>query len=382
MYDPSKIKIVKNRYLDRDYYIGDSYNAIINASIGTSLENDKFELEANKAQIAIRAGASMITDHSICGDIKKWHHELRENVHVPIGAVPIYELALHNPRFSDKEALEIIEEYLERGFNILTLHSSVLKQDLENEITKGRIIPMTSKGGKAMLTRMMLTGSENPFYTQFDEILNIFKKYDAVISLGPTYRPGSVVDNSDKEDDAYWIEINRMSRLVKKAIKYQVPIIVEGIGHARMDMIPFFVRNSKKICCQVPYRVMTVSTDIALGYDNVSSAIASSISVLNGANIVTAVTPSEHIGLPSSKDVEEGVVAAKIAIHSAEICIKDDITHDIKMSEERSRRKVCQGSIREAIFPQGVQEKLKDNDMLEGCSMCGSMCTFIYRDKE
>lgn len=378
MYNQQLIKIAQNDYLDKDYYIGCETGAIVNTGIGTTLEGDAFETEIEKAKTAIEAGASMITDHSICGYIKEYHRKLRQCIHVPLCAVPVYELALQKPCFSDNEAINIIEEYLSRGFNVLTLHCTVLKEDIGTKLADKRLIPMTSKGGRVILKRMELTGIENPFYTHFNEILKLFKKYNAIISLGPTYRPASVADNFMDDNDPYWIEINRMSNLVKQAIELEVPIIVEGIGHARMDMIPHFVKRSKEICYQVPYRVLTVSTDIALGYDHISSAVASSIAVLNGANVVTAVTPSEHIGLPSIKDVEIGVVSAKIAIHSAEICTKNYIDEDIQMSKERNQKSNCQGSISHAIFPKGANRALKARKMKEGCSMCGELCALRH----
>lgn len=374
MYNQQSIKISQNNYLDRDYYIGGENGAIVNAGIGTALTGNAVEIEIEKAKVAIEAGASMVTDHSICGDIREYHRILRQCVHVPLCAVPVYELALQSPCFSDREAINIIEEYLNRGFNVLTLHCTVLKEDVGTKIADKRLIPMTSKGGRVILKRMALTGIENPFYSHFNEILQLFKKHNAVISLGPAYRPASVGDNFMDDNDPYWIETNRMSKLIEQAIKLEVPIIVEGIGHARMDMIPYYVKRSKEICYQVPYRVLSVSTDIALGYDNISSAIASSIAVLNGANVVTAVTPSEHIGLPSIKDVEDGVISAKIAIHSAEICIKNCINKDIQMSKERSQRANCQGSISHAIFPKGAEQALRDRKFKEGCSMCGVLC--------
>ena len=349
----------------------------MNASIGTSNEGDDIVTEIEKAKIAINAGASIVTDHSIHGHISSYHKMLRSKLSVPLGSVPLYELSLINPNFTDLDALNILEEYLSRGFNILTLHSTVLKSDIDDKIANNRIIPITSKGGNLMLNRMAATGWENPWYSHFDKVLQLFKKYNAVISLGPTYRPASVVDMTMNSDDPYWIEIHRMSTLVEKAIEAEVPIIVEGIGHARIDMIPEIVKKSREICHHVPYRVLVVSTDIALGYDHISSAIATSIAVLNGANVVTAVTPSEHIGLPNVNDVELGVVSAKVAIHSAELCKNNSISLDRDMSYRRNKRTSCQGDTALAIYPKGAEKALKGKKLKEGCTMCGELCAFI-----
>lgn len=255
------------------------------------------------------------------------------------------------------------------------MHATVLEQDVCNPISNNRIIPITSKGGLIMLKRMKKIKKENPYYARFNDILKIFKKYNAVISLGPTYRPGSICDNSMAIGDAYWIEMQRMSVLVKKAVAYEVPIIVEGIGHASLDNIPQYICKSKELCLGVPYRVLTVSTDIALGYDNISSAIASAVSVLNGANIVTAVTSAEHIALPTKEQVEEAVISAKIAAHSADLCKNNSIDRDMQISLSKTRIKNCQGSIDMSIYPQGAKKALLANKShAQGCSMCGIFC--------
>jgi phosphomethylpyrimidine synthase len=325
----------------------------------------------------------MIHDHSICGDVISFHRRLRECVKVPLGAVPIYEIALRNNAFSDQEALSILDEYLERGFNILTIHATVLLRDLKDPLSEDRLIPITSKGGKLMLARMQKTGKENPFFAHFSEVLDIFKKHHAVISLGSTYRPASVFDNSMDENDAYWVEIKRMSKLVEMAITAEVQIMIEGIGHARMEYIYEYVTKTKRICFHVPYRVLTVSTDIALGYDNISSAIASALAVKSGADVVTAVSSAEHISLPSIEQVIEGVVSSRIAIHSAMLDKPSEMEKNRQMSLRRYKKGCCQGDIEFAIYRNGAEKALLGNLQDEGCTMCGDLCALkIKRDKE
>jgi len=382
LHNPKIVKIAKDKNIYNDFCIGYKLQTQVNASIGTSTEKDTFETELEKAITAEAAGAAMITDHSIIGDIEEFHKALRKNIHIPLSTVPIYELAIRNACFSDQQALEIIEEQLARGFNFLTLHATVLEKDIYHPISNNRLIPITSKGGAIMLRRMKATRKENPFYSLFDEILKIFKKYNAAISLGPTYRPASICDNVLVDDDAYWIEMNRMSTLVKRAIEFEVPIIVEGIGHAKLNCIPEYVRKSKEICCNVPYRVLSVSTDIALGYDHISSAIASAVAALNGANIITAVSSAEHIGLPDNRQVEEAVICARIAAHSADLCAGIDIDKDMRMSIARSSSTNCQGNIDEAIFPMGARKKiLESRSRMPGCSMCGKFCALMQEEE-
>lgn len=381
-YNPKVIKFARGSYLDHDYYVGEGYYPIVNASIGTSNAEDSFDKEIEKALKAVNAGASMVQDHSICGDIASFHRRLRNSLTIPLGAVPIYELALRNPKFSDEEALCVLDEYLDRGFNILTIHATVLFHDIIEPLSEKRVIPITSKGGKLMLDRMKKTGKENPFYSHFSEVLTIFKRHHAVISLGPTYRPASVYDNSMEENDAYWIEIKRMSHLVKMAIEAEVPIMVEGIGHAKMNLIPKYVTKSKEMCFGVPYRVLTVSTDIALGYDNISSAIATAVAVKNGTNVVTAVSSAEHVSLPSTEQVVEGVVSARIAIHSAMIDSENEIEKDYQMSLNRNKIGSCQGSIEFAIYREGAEKALMGKKQTEGCTMCGELCALKMKGEK
>ncbi len=374
MYDQSVIHIPKGQYLDRDYYIGAQHPPFLNASIGTSSANHPFETELEKAAMAIAAGADMVTDHSIHGNVPEFHKILRSRICKPLGAVPIYELALRSPRFPLQEALEFLEEYLERGFNVLTLHATALEADVQHPLSQHRIIPITSKGGRLMLERMAMVKSENPFFSHFDDVLKIFKKHSAVISLGPTYRQASVADNSMEDSDAYWVEMRRISALVEKAIAAEVPVIVEGIGHACVTSIAPIIQKTKALCFGVPYRALTVSTDIALGYDHISSAIADTFAVLGGADVITAVSAAEHVGHPSVQQVEDAVVAARIAIHSAGICLGRGIEQDARMSSSRARRESCQGSIQDAIFREGALRALEGNKQEEGCTMCGELC--------
>ncbi len=380
MYNPGGICFKKDEHLDRDYFIGGGHRPIINASIGTSQDENSFETELQKASAAVAAGASMITDHSICGDVVEFHKILRNTIHVPLACIPIYELSLREEDFSEEQALAFVEEMLRRGFNILVLHATALLSDISQPITEGRIIPITSKGGRLVLDWMRRNGTENPFCSRFFDILRLVKKYNAAISLAPIYRPASVVDHG--AEDAHWIEISRMAGLVKQAIEAEVPIMVEGIGHAQISKIPEYVERGKRECCHVPYKVLTVATDIALGYDNISSAIASSIAVLHGADVVTAVTASEHIALPSVQQVEDAVVAANIAIHSAELCRNDSIEKDRRMSQARATRQSCQGSVEEALFPAGANRAVKKDLFEKGCSMCGKLCAFYREGQE
>jgi phosphomethylpyrimidine synthase len=188
---------------------------------------------------------------------------------------------------------------------------------------------------------------------------------------------------SKKEDKLYWLELERTAQLVRKAIKKGVPIIVEGIGHAPLHSIPWLVKTAKSKCFGVPYRVLTVATDIALGFDHIASAIASSTAALHGADFITSVTRMEHIGEPNIKEIEEGVVAAKIAAHCADISKYRDVQKDFLMSKMR-KIKGCRGVANLSIYPDATKKILEKNQIFEGslgCTMCGAHYCAIEKCK-
>ena len=253
---------------------------------------------------------------------------------------------------------------------MITIHATVFKEDRTLIDNSSRLISTTSRGGMLMLKLMEQNGYENPFYTHFDEILNICKEYDVCLSLGPCYRPASVCDCA-LNDELILLELERMGELCKKAIDKGVGITIEGIGHAPINMIEPMIKLAKKMCHNVPYRVMTVSTDIALGYDHIASAIASANAVYHGADSVTAVSRSEHLGIPSFEESMEAVKCAKVAIYSGYIARTGDVKRDRIMSNAREKNG-CIGHVPSTLFP---NEPLKTNKRKnKACSMCGTYC--------
>ena len=221
-----------------------------------------------------------------------------------------------------------------------------------------------------MLKMMEKNNYENPFYTHFDEILDICKKYDVCISLGPCYRPASVCD-CDPNDELTLLELKRMGLLCKRAIDKGVGITIEGIGHAPLNLIKPMIELAQQMCYDVPYRVMTVSTDIALGYDHIASAIASANAIYNGASSVTAVSRMEHLGIPTYEDTLEAIKAAKVAIYSGYIARTNDLKKDKVMSVAREVSG-CIGHIPSTLFPNEPLKTNKRNN--KSCSMCGEYC--------
>lgn len=367
-------------------FCGEGMPTRILASVGLSYERDNTKTEIEKAQKAIQAGAEIITDHSVAGDIPSFHKCLIENLEVPISYLTIYELLdrieKQNLPISKNLALDLLEEQINRGLSLITIHATANIELINlQKSRKYRSIISTSRGGAALINHLLKTNEENVYWEYFDEVLNLFKKYNITLSLGSTYRPASICDAGNK-DSLYWNEIKLMGQLVKKAISEKIPVMVEGIGHAPIHLIPEIIQQSKMLCHGVPYRVLSVATDISLGYDHISSAIAIAIAALSGADLATSITRSEHLGQPFEEDIIEGVVAARIAAHCADIGKFNDFSKDFSMSKARAHFG-CKGVIESSIYPKGAKDaidkykKNNDNDS-NNCSMCGNRCALAY----
>ena len=283
------------------------------ASIGASNEGDSFEVELTKAKIAKEYGADIVIDHTLLPKYNDIHKRLIDGVDLPLSTIAVYDRAadiLYNgkPYFSEDDVLKGIEEKGKIGVDMITIHASALKEDFIYFKDNDRLIPCTSRGGTMVFKNINKSGKENFYFTYFDDILKIAKRYHISLSLGCVFRPASIYDavfNNQK----YWNELERNALLAQRAIDAGVGIMVEGIGHCPINSIPEVIKKSIELV-KVPYRVLTVATDSGLGYDHVTSAIAISSAVNAGANFVTAVSRSEHLGLPSVEDVKEAIISA------------------------------------------------------------------------
>ncbi len=360
---------------------GDAVPAIVIASVGTSGKRDALEAEVEKAKQAVAAGADAVTDHSFFGDIPAYHEALIRDLPVPISAVANYEWAARVrdrkagwTQVDGREAIDLLAEQANRGLDMLTVHASLRAADLDAIKQSTRLIPMTSKGGGIISAYMRASGCENPYFKYFDEVLEICRRAEMVLSLGTSLRPASVVD---RFDDLFLIELSAMQMLVKRALTAGVKVMVEGIGHATLRDTPTYVTMTKQACSNVPYRVLPMATDIALGYDHISGAIATAVCVMAGANAVTCISRSEHIGLPSIEDLEEAVVATRVACHAAQLGGLIPLDRDRQMSRTRWSQG-CKGDWSAAIHPAGAVKALKVHNRYEDqvvqCSMCGDYC--------
>lgn len=369
--------------------IGDGAPPIIFTHVGIISEydtqkelDDAIDTEIKKALRAVELGADAICDVSTNSFMSRLHERLAKELDVPFGVVSVYETFVRTRKekiqVTNEAFFDDLEAELRRGADLLTLHATVFQNDRKLLSSSERLIPSTSRGGMMMLELLEEANIENPYYTHFDEILKLCIKYGASISLAPMYRPASVVDAREK-DTLHILELTRMSSLVKKAKECGVTIMIEGIGHASLLDIPRLVKKAKELCPYAAYRIMPVATDVAIGFDHISSSIAAATAIQHGADSITCVTRKEHIGIPTFADMEEGVIAAQIAAHIGYSARTGDFERDKRMSSERIR-KGCLGDVKSALFPTEVYEELIDDRV---CSMCGEYCPLKkQRNKE
>lgn len=372
----NKIRNIAHVIMDSDHF------PVVVSNIGVSSRDDDLSVEIVKAKTAIDAGANIITDLSLAANVEEIQKRYLDIFDVPFSAVSVYETFCKNfgkQKLAAEDFIIDFEKQAMRGIDLLTLHATVFKEDTKLIESSRRHIPTTSRGGVMMLRCLQKYGYENPYYEYFDDILKIAKKYDICLSLGPMYRPGSVWD-CQYENDLHFKELSRMGELVEKAIAAHVGIAVEGIGHAPLNTIPDLVSEAKKVCAGVPYRVLTVSTDTAMGHDHISSAIASSVAVQYGADSITCVTRSEHLGLPTVEDVRESVICARIAAESGYRARKKEFPLDYLASSARSIFG-CGAMSEGFMFMDELTTINRDDHKGKSCGMCGDFCPFLILDE-
>ena len=290
----------------------------INANIGNSAVSSNIDEELKKLHTAVHYGADTVMDLSTGGEIPEIRKAILRHSPVPIGTVPIYEAISRVKRVEDLDInvmLEVIEEQAEQGVDYMTIHAGVLVQYLPL-ITK-RITGIVSRGGSILAQWMAHHHKQNFLYENFDRITKILAKHDVSYSLGDGLRPGCVADASD---EAQFAELKTLGELTKKAWEYDVQTMIEGPGHVPLDKIKEQVDKEVEYCYEAPfYTLGPLVTDIAPGYDHITSAIGAAMIGWHGAAMLCYVTPKEHLGLPNAKDVKDGIIAYKIAAHAADV---------------------------------------------------------------
>ena len=298
--------------------IGVGFKCKINANIGNSAVSSDIEKELEKLRISTKFGADTVMDLSTGGDIPRIRQAILEASPVPIGTVPIYEAVTRVKRIEDLTIgllLEVIEEQAEQGVDYMTIHAGVLRDFLP--LVRNRITGIVSRGGAILAQWMAYHHKQNPLYEHFEEICQIFKRYDVSFSLGDGLRPGCLADASD---EAQFAELKVLGELTRKAWEHDVQVMIEGPGHIPMDQIELQVKKEMELCHEAPfYTLGPLVTDIAPGYDHITSAIGAAMIGWYGASMLCYVTPKEHLGLPNRDDVKHGVIAYKIAAHAADL---------------------------------------------------------------
>jgi phosphomethylpyrimidine synthase len=298
--------------------IGTVAKVKINANIGNSAVSSSIEEEINKLRLAVEYGADTVMDLSTGQDLDATREAIIANASVPIGTVPIYQavLQVHDVRdLTAQSFLDVIEHQAKQGVDYMTIHAGILLEHLP--LVHSRLTGIVSRGGSLHAVWMMTHRKQNPLYEHFDEVLEILRTYDVTASLGDSLRPGSIADASDR---AQFAELATLGKLTKRAWERDVQVMVEGPGHIPMHEIQMNVAKQKEICRGAPfYTLGPLVTDIAPGYDHITSAIGAALIGWHGADMLCYVTPKEHLGLPNAEDVRQGVIAYKIAAHAADI---------------------------------------------------------------
>lgn len=300
--------------------IGIASRCKVNANIGASPSSSGLAEELEKLKLAIKYGADTVMDLSTGGgDLDEIRTAIIQASPVPIGTVPIYQAleSVHGnvEKLSAEDILHIIEKQAQQGVDYMTIHAGILIEYLP--LVRNRLTGIVSRGGGILARWMLAHHKQNPLYTHFRDIIEIFKKYDVSFSLGDALRPGCLHDASD---EAQMAELKTLGQLTRMAWEHDVQVMVEGPGHVPMDQIELNVRKQMEECDEAPFYVLgPLVTDIAAGYDHISSAIGAALAGWYGAAMLCYVTPKEHLGLPNAEDVRNGLIAYKIAAHAADI---------------------------------------------------------------
>lgn len=359
--------------------IGASLRTKINVNLGVSRDWKDVDMEYEKVRFAVDMGAESIMDLSSYGDTRSFRRKLTSTCPAMIGTVPIYDAVVyyHKPlgQITAREWLDIVRMHAEDGVDFMTIHCGMNRATAARFKKNKRLMNIVSRGGSIMFAWMEMTGEENPFYEHYDELLEICREYDIAMSLGDACRPGCLADATDT---AQIEELITLGELTKRAWERDVQVMIEGPGHMPIHQIAANMEIQKTLCHGAPFYVLgPLVTDVAPGYDHITAAIGGAIAAANGAAFLCYVTPAEHLRLPNTEDVKEGIIAAKIAAHAADIAkgVPGAMDWDNKMSEARKKLDW------ETMFTLGMDEEKARRYRAEAkpekedtCSMCGNFC--------
>ena len=377
------IPLNNTRILKKPCAIGTGLSTKVNANLGTSTDKAEISDELKKLRVAVKYGADTIMDLSVGGNLKKIRKEIISHSPIPVGTVPVYEIAVNAQtakknflKFTITDILETLESQAKEGVDFFTIHAGVTLKSMQALKKSKRVLSIVSRGGAILANWMNYHKKENPFYQHFERILDIAHKYDVTLSLGDGMRPGSILDATDQPQIA---ELEILGELALQARKRNVQVMIEGPGHVPLNQIEKNIVLEKKICHNAPFYVLgPLVTDVAPGYDHITSAIGGALAASFGADFLCYVTPSEHLRHPSVDDVREGVIASRIAAHAADIVknVKAASSWDRAMSEARKARD-WKKQIKLSLDPDKAKKyrASSKSNLLDTCTMCGKYCS-------
>ncbi|MEA2075987.1 MAG: phosphomethylpyrimidine synthase [Euryarchaeota archaeon] len=362
--------------------IGEGMSTKMNVNVGTSKDYVNLDEELEKATVALQYGADTIMDLSTGGDLDETRRTILKAVNVPIGTVPIYQAALEKAEvravvdMSSDDMFNAVRKHAKDGIDFTTIHAGVNLNALERLKRSGRILDVVSRGGAFLVAWMIHNERENPFYDEYDYLLEIAKEYELTISLGDGMRPGCIADASDR---AKYMEVITLGELAKRAREEGVQALVEGPGHVPLDEIEAAVKTIKHVTDFAPlYLLGPLVTDIAPGYDHFVSAIGGAVAGMYGADFLCMVSPSEHLALPSVNDIKEGTIVTKIAAHAADLVKEGQRSKARRLDDEmaHARKNLDWKRQFELALNDEEARRIRDGRPSESdaCSICGDLC--------
>ncbi|MBU0548295.1 MAG: phosphomethylpyrimidine synthase ThiC [Candidatus Omnitrophica bacterium] len=377
------IPLNKNHKIKKPCAVGSTLTTKVNANIGTSTDESRIADEIEKLKVAIKHGADALMDLSVGGDLNRMRQEVLKYSSVPVGTVPVYEVAVRAQeknnnfiKFNALDILDILNEQAKQGVDFFTIHCGVTRRSFKVLEKQKRLMGLVSRGGAIIANWIKYHNKENPFYSHFEQILDIANKYDVTLSLGDGLRPGSILDATDK---AQITELKILGVLAKRAKARGVQVMIEGPGHVPLDQIKKNILLEKRYCDGAPFYVLgPLVTDVAPGYDHITSAIGGALAASYGADFLCYVTPAEHLRHPTISDVREGVVASRIAAHAGDLVKRKKLAIDWDKNISAARKaRDWKKQIQLSIDPEKAREyrlssKPRFSDV---CTMCGKYCS-------
>lgn len=366
--------------------VGDGLKTKINVNLGISKDENSIEKEMEKVHEALRMGAHGIMDLSSYGKTEEFRKRLVEESGAMIGTVPMYDvIGFYDKELQDitvDEFFSVVEKHGQNGVDFLTIHAGLNKEAVAVFKRNPRLNHIVSRGGSLLYAWMELNNAENPFYEYYDRLLDICEKYDITLSLGDAMRPGSI---SDSTDPSQIKELMTLGELTKRAWERNVQIIIEGPGHMALNEIEANMLLEKKLCHGAPFYVLgPLVTDVAPGYDHITSAIGGAIAASHGANFLCYVTPAEHLRLPDLEDMKEGIIAVKIAAHAADIATNKKGAREWDNEMSAARQELDWPKMFDLAMDPEKAVRYRQSSMPsheDSCTMCGKMCSMRNMNK-